>query len=750
MKQEIKEKLLRTLEIEAINEIIESEQFYFQKALDKYEDFMKMPNLDGEAAEKLLNRIIQLRDSNSFSNLSLLNEYEKESLEYKLLYVIAELVAYIDSHGFNKKEFNQYPDTRTIASAYVRQHVWVINLLKYKHNENVEELPGAIKNAIRYLIDPEKVINVLSERHRKLIGMFIFQNPNTLNFDELAAKEMAELSISVKNEKNRLLVYERIIYSDIIRSIWEYNQTIWKISHGNNGEFIEDEKEKYIIEKIVTVHKDTGKKQGHNFVNTMKEGDLFYLCYGGREIKLIGVITSEAEPLIADSEEDGWMKRSYEVIKESINKNRYTGVDKGWSPNHNSTCAAVKEDQLTVFEKELLIPYFDMSLDELLSNNTGEIIMKKPDSGNDSINEPADDYPIDTDNEGTKVFQDLNYILYGPPGTGKTYNTINYAVAMIENKEVEILQVEDYKNVKKRFESLKKLGQIVFTTFHQSYGYEEFIEGIKPRLSGNENENGDLSYYISKGVFKKICEEAEQNRSKNYVMIIDEINRGNISKIFGELITLIEKTKRQGNQEETKTKLPYSKKEFSVPANLYILGTMNTADRSIALLDTALRRRFEFIEMMPDTDIFKKLNNNEELIVEDISIKSMLDTINKRIEILYDREHTIGQAYFIDLIKDNSIEKLKSIFIHKIIPLLQEYFYEDYEKIRLVLGDNQVRNEELQFINVGDIPKNLFGRGFDNDIQEEKKVYSVNQAALTNTIAYIKIYNPKVGANEND
>ena len=463
------------------------------------------------------------------------------------------------------------------------------------------------------------------------------------------------------------------------------------------------EKEKYLREKIIIVHKDTGKSQGKNFTDTMKVGDLFYLCYGGKEIKLIGIITSEAIPLRGDDIEDGWMERNYEVLKESVNNSKYTGINKGWAPNHNSTCVAVKEEQLTVFEKELLLPYFEITLEELLSDSS---ISELGNVGEVDEGEEDDINAVDGGEEDkTKIFQELNYILYGPPGTGKTFNTVNYAVAMIENKEVETLQVEDYKSVKERFESLKKAGQIEFTTFHQSYGYEEFIEGIKPILE--ENSKGELSYHIEEGVFKKLCDNATCNPSKNYVILIDEINRGNISKIFGELITLIEKSKRLGREEETTSKLPYSKKEFGVPKNVYILGTMNTADRSIALLDTALRRRFQFIEMMPDSGVFKKLNKNKELLVEGINIKNMLDTMNKRIEILYDREHTIGQAYFIDLVKNPTIENLEDIFNYKIIPLLQEYFYDDYEKIRLVFSDDQVKNEELQFINVGEIPKNL-------------------------------------------
>lgn len=743
MNTEIKEKLLKVLEQENIKKIMESEEFYFQKALDKYNEFMQLAKLDEDSTEKLINRVVELGKSNSFSHQKLLEEFNEDSNEYKLLYKIGELVAYIDFHGYNKKEFNKYEDNRTIASAGVRQHVWVRNLLQYKQDENVEKLPGAIKNAIKYLCEPKKYINILSDRHRKLIGMFILQNSSTaLNFDEVCSNEMSILNAKVKNENNRMLVYERILYSDDIKEIWNYKQNVWKISHGKG--FTKEERELCLKDKIVTVQKDTGKGQGNDFTDKMKVGDLFYLCYGGREIKLIGIITSQARPFRYKDAAEGWMERNYEVIKESVNHDVYAGVKKGWTPNYNSTCVSVKEDQLIVFEKELLLPYFDITLVELLNNNN---YIK--------ATETDDDEESNSSNEGSgeeeeepKIFQDLNYILYGPPGTGKTYNTVNYAVAMIENKEVESLQFEDYKNVKERFESLKKAGQIEFTTFHQSYGYEEFIEGIKPNL--DENNNGEISYHIEDGIFKTLCENAESNSNKNYVLIIDEINRGNISKIFGELITLIEKSKRLGNEEETKSKLPYSKKEFGIPKNLYILGTMNTADRSIALLDTALRRRFHFIEMMPNTDVFKRLNNNKELVVEEINIKNMLDTINKRIEILYDREHTIGQAYFIDLIKNNSIENLDDIFTHKIIPLLQEYFYDDYEKIRLILGDNQVKNEELQFINVGEVPKNLFGSGFETDIIEDKKVYNVNASAFSNSLAYIKIYNSDIEKQQNE
>ena len=285
-----------------------------------------------------------------------------------------------------------------------------------------------------------------------------------------------------------------------------------------------------------------------------------------------------------------------------------------------------------------------------------------------------------------------------------------------------------------------------FITFHQSYGYEEFVEGIKP-IFDDENEDGDITYEISKGIFYQCCENAlllsdykgklrdfcdmpKDERQKffnentpKYAIFIDEINRGNISKIFGELITLIEPSKRLGADDEIMVELPYSKEKFGVPSNLYIIGTMNTADRSIALMDTALRRRFEFVEMMPEYDTLN------ETIIEGINVGEMLKTINERIEYLYDRDHTIGHAYFIDV---SDLKTLANVFKNKILPLLQEYFYDDWEKIRLVLGDSQFIKEKKS-------ANALFKSG--TDYINDKILYEIDKEAFYDEQNYLKIYN---------
>lgn len=468
-----------------------------------------------------------------------------------------------------------------------------------------------------------------------------------------------------------------------------------------------------------------------------------------------------------------------------------------------------------------------------------------------------------------KIEYDKNMILYGPPGTGKTYSTAIYAVAICENKPLDEVKNMDYNDVIGCYNKLKSDGRIAFTTFHQSYGYEEFIEGIRPVLGKSKSEN--LEYKIESGVFKKFCEAARKTNRDNdftgkiwairsragdhdidfdytdylyakgvvmvesieddkrqcnlfnriekddivilgrenklyafgvvtdskptkidcgpfhwqrkvkwnkinidkdfsdigspeicvsnfavaqskinvknlyqlldidepYVFIIDEINRGNISKIFGELITLIEETKREGTNEQMSSILPYSGKPFSVPSNVYIIGTMNTADRSIALMDTALRRRFQFVEMMPNTDILRNIGADH---IDDLDVAKMLDVINERITFLYDREHTIGHALFTKLKDNPNIETLASIFRKSVMPLLQEYFYEDYQKIQLVLGDNGKTESSHKFIIDEKVKVKSIFKGYVDDVVDLPEYkYTINESAFMNLEAYKEI-----------
>ena len=454
-----------------------------------------------------------------------------------------------------------------------------------------------------------------------------------------------------------------------------------------------------------------------------------------------------------------------------------------------------------------------------------------------------------------KIYQPLNQILYGPPGTGKTYNSVLKAMSIIDNTEYKDVSEEQYSALKTRFDELKQAGQIEFVTFHQSYSYEEFVEGIKPYIpEWGTTDNTEVRYIGENGIFKRICKKAEspiiksndnnlelndnpkiwkvslmktgendirkdcmennririgfdkygetindetifddggsrvlsafidkmeigdivlscysektidaigvvtseykwnndfpqykryrevkwlakglnhnilkinngtkftlgtvyqlnnmslkdvldivdeqeqvtsyKDNDKLYILIIDEINRGDVSKIFGELITLIEEDKRVGNKYQMKTTLPYSKESFGVPNNLYIIGTMNTADRSIALLDTALRRRFDFEEIMPRPELLGGK------VVEGINLQTLLTRVNERITNKYDRDHQIGHSYLMGV---NTKEQLERAYKNRILPLLNEYFYNESKTVAEILNCSEDELKTIDFISI--------------------------------------------------
>lgn len=547
-------------------------------------------------------------------------------------------------------------------------------------------------------------------------------------------------------------------------------------------------------------------------------------------------------------------------------------------PN-NSQCVAVRKMQeddalqtydfaYTHLDFEKIINDFEAMMNYFMQFSSIEFT---PESLLDKDNQSSKDRKFWLYKENEKMNQAnnnnaLNQILYGSPGTGKTYSTIDKALEILGVNTKDMSREER----KKIFEDYKQKGQIEFVTFHQSYGYEEFVEGIKP--IPNE-QNDSVSYEVKDGIFKTFCNRARKNledsqktkdalqkeanvsnaisdffnklisdgvslsktqkgefilreirdekvyiqtedtdsslkfsikdfekiilsnqdfkssrelaweifgeknqsqirtymfqlykefrkgdfnqiqqeaveevKQKRYILIIDEINRGNISKIFGELITLIEPSKRIGEKEELRVALPYSassgngeKELFGVPNNLYIIGTMNTADRSITSLDTALRRRFEFVEMMPKPSELSKIKVSKD--GKEINLSKMLEFINKRIEFLYDREKTIGHAFFLQDEGQTSLDitELKSIFQNKIIPLLQEYFYNDYAQIEAVLNCNGMIEKSEEKI------QDLFAMdklGNELDL-EDKAIYTIadrEDELWLNPQTYIDIY----------
>lgn len=329
---------------------------------------------------------------------------------------------------------------------------------------------------------------------------------------------------------------------------------------------------------------------------------------------------------------------------------------------------------------------------------------------------------VDELNEDNK-----NFILYGPPGTGKTYNVINKALEIIDPEGYsEMAEDNNREAILNQYKELVDKGQIAFCTFHQSYGYEEFIEGLKSDGKGNfVTEDGILKRIAYNAAYEGLKDEYKEDEvsyddkklkvnnyinkekafkeAKKFVLIIDEINRGNISKIFGELITLLEEDKRIGTSNQIVANLPYTKEKFSLPNNLYIIGTMNTSDKSIAQIDIALRRRFIFEEMMPDYEVLDE--------VDGIELDKLLIAINERVEFLLDRDHLIGHAYFVNC---NSYSDIINVVINKIIPLLQEYFYGDNEKVGMILGGIGSSEDDKYIVYREEKSANKIFKGFKN------------------------------------
>lgn len=426
---------------------------------------------------------------------------------------------------------------------------------------------------------------------------------------------------------------------------------------------------------------------------------------------------------------------------------------------------------------------------------------------------------------GTRLPPPLNQILYGPPGTGKTFGVVDRAVDILD-PEFAAHWGDDRDQLKRRFDELVEQGLIRFVTFHQSFGYEEFVEGLRAETT----PEGAISYHVADGVFKALCQPKQdrlprgerfssgyvvsrctdellwldkpngsslplpweiiddlvslvrngqitvadirdrqvfnrvpdtrlekylvhgydnilpliverlmsdgvtdkESHERKRVLIIDEINRGNISKILGELITLIEPSKRLGADEALTTILPYSKKSFGVPIGVHIIGTMNTADRSLASIDMALRRRFVFEEIEPRPESL------EDIEIAGVNMGKMLAVMNARIEALLDREHRLGHAYFLHLTAADDVGQLKQLFSRRIIPLLKEYFFDDWQRIRLVLNDH--RKVDAIDCFVIDAPQSTSALFGSSDISvQTNKAWRINLEALDRPSAYQQI-----------
>jgi 5-methylcytosine-specific restriction protein B len=856
---------------------MENPDFHFQKGQDVLNTWLDL-NIPPDTKNILIEKA---NDYKELLEISQSNDSVKSAIE-----TILTIISYCDTKAKDKDYYNQYDDNRTLARAAVRMNSWVKNLIDYKFNPK-EVTADSILNAIHYLLEPENGCTALSEKHREQIAKNILNvKYNKESFIEELKTYFSEFNLSVKNPKNYTSSICDIFYA--LSDYWLENESD-NHSKANEPTF-KDSKWKELIK---VVNKMNDKESILKFFNSAKIALNEYGLDNDNHVVYAATLKKNTIHLTIGSRyvvrirlKANQLKLGYFIQKESLKElqSKYSSLEIGresmdegrariWVdlPASEVNFEDFRESMLAVVKRSIEAQEKSQYRSQNADIHNPYIIKAALDEKvlDDLLHESdviANSDSRNSQSENTKIeAKPLNQILFGPPGTGKTYNTINKALEIIGVDLTELSR----KEIKQRYKDKIEEGQIVFTTFHQSMSYEDFVEGIKPQAP---DKIGDpLIFEVEDGIFKQISidainsiadaskskdtqeilnfsesfdkylEEIEkqlsnekditlttknggkviiesisqqgnllarhpgkeltypvskmrlsklnkafpdlseiknidrefreviggsnatinwavlndirdkirideqppstENRTKEdktqifenfkeqeiienegepFVLIIDEINRGNVSQIFGELITLIEDDKRLGKSESLRIKLPYSKSIFGVPPNLHIIGTMNTADRSVEALDTALRRRFAFKEMAPNVAVI------EPAIIDGVQLRTLLSTINNRIEKLIDKDHKIGHAYFINI---GSKEELKMVFKDKVIPLLEEYFFGDFGKIGLVLGDSFVMKnaeEDFEFASF---------EGYDDytaDDLKRKATYAIKDAAEWN------------------
>lgn len=839
-----------------IQNVIDSEDFYFEKGRQALNKWME---LEIEENQKSLIMAFA-NDYQSFKE-----ELQRDSEAIVICELLLEIISYCDEKANDKTTYNKYEDNRTLARANVYMQNWVTGVIHFKFG-NITEISSSVLNALQYLQKPNASITMLSERHREMISLNLLKiEYQKETFIQSLMAYFFQFNLKVTNPENYTYLVSCIIYET--EDIWKDKLIGLMASDGTmwQEKDLDLKKNGYEGVMIWNSKKPTG---GANTLKLLREriaqSGFFYLYYCSK-----GEVTYKAKILDFVTSPD-----EYSELLKNLKK-RINRLESNFSEYKDE-----KKKAQIVFYAESMEKVTNITVDQFTFYKS-----QKPRQDNLSpIKDTTDGIPIsnisDMSFQNTKTETSMNQILFGPPGTGKTYNTINQALHIC-GEDLTGLSRSD---IKARFEQKVDEGRIIFTTFHQSMTYEDFVEGIKPIEP--EKEGDPVIYRVEDGIFRKLCIEASfslakvdesvttekvldfslafdnfvqeieerlaseetielatknggkvvvdgisqkgniiikhpgkdntypvskqrlsklhaafpdladvnnidlqfrsiiggSNSTANwsvlnairnnnpvtketpteirkyswddkvqvvkslkkedykgktgepYVLIIDEINRGNVSQIFGELITLIEEDKRLGNPEAIQVQLPYSKDWFGVPPNVYIIGTMNTADRSVEALDTALRRRFSFTEMPPKPGLINTEGKTENGIVNGIELSVLLETINKRIEKLLDKDHMIGHSYFLSV---EGLKDLKSVLQNKIVPLLQEYFFGDYGKIGLVLGS--------KFFDITDnqVDEDFFApfEDYDSSPLVERKVYHLRNIQDMSDELFIKALN---------
>ncbi|MCT7616707.1 AAA family ATPase [Aliarcobacter butzleri] len=606
---------------EMIKKIIESKEFFYQKLKDYFQSYMKFDISDRELNE-LLN-IVENKRPFSFKELI------EQDYKYKdILELIGKMISIFDANGYNKNIWNPYDDKRVIAKANVRQNIWTKNLIVYKLTKDITKLSSdSVKNAILYIQNPKMNLTQLSEEHRRETSKKLLKNEYNPDkyFEDIKNyfKDIFE-DIKLNNDDNMGLLLSYIIYSDKFKDIWN-----------------EEKKEDFNI--------DTNK------VITMKTKNI--MLYGAPGVgkthnykKLVSLIESGKynesdifKSIIENQKLDIDIDKTFEIIK---NEKRIEFVTFHQSYSY--------EDFIEGFRPS--------EEDEKIVRQDGifKIISDRAKKNLENSQIPKQEYKIDMEELIQKF---TNYV----------QDSLDNEKEFFIDKKVTIKGIND-NNAFLLGGSITSPQRLTPDIIKRDYiefrnGNIKSYEDVKPTYESQRNFHGNARYYFM--IYNKIAEfektlnintiQKQSEEQKNFYIVIDEINRGNISKIFGELITLIEEDKR--GEKEYEVTLPYSKKPFLIPENLYIIATMNSTDKSIATIDIALRRRFTFLKMKPKEELVKNEN-----------AKALMNELNEHIKKTIGKDYQLGHSYFMKIENENDLLFVKE---YKIKPLLEEYFYGD-------------------------------------------------------------------------
>lgn len=619
------------------------QEFYFQKAQQALDSWKSM-TID----DSLLDQLLKV-DYKTFKTLA-----DTDSAIKDIRNSIFRLVSYCDLNASDKDSFNEYRPSRTIAKAGIRQNAWVHQLLVYKKNPG--DIAESIANVINYIEHPESYFPIVSEYHKNQLSRNLLKIP--YNKDTFAASLIHffdEMGFTCINNQNKTALYSNMIYS--IRDQWKDRIEI-KGLVARDGE---DWKANF-EEDIAATSQGYGVMWRHNLPtdNAMvlkalrkiiDNGDTFDFYIVERNWATYKAVVEDFV-LAKDYPDvvDDWKKKDPAWFKEDFAE--YNSKDANGNITQQAKIAFLVKSFNYIPDEEQL----NVDTNFKLKSNPGrtnyvaftEIFTPSYIKMNNSLSEIASLLSIKK-----------NIILQGAPGTGKTYSTAALSLKVLG---IDNIDWSNPKSVMETYDDYVAKGRIAFTTFHQSMDYEDFVEGYKP-----EEVGGDIKFKLKPGVFRIICEKAQ---NQPCVLIIDEINRGNVSKIFGELITLLEADKRDGCDHRIQVNLTYSGEPFSVPENLYIIGTMNTTDRSVGSIDYALRRRFAFWTLKSSKEVVEGQN-------VDVNVKTRSVALFEKVEAFLKENPADmkiddlmpGHSYFMA----NTASELETKVKYELIPLVEEY-----------------------------------------------------------------------------